>query len=296
MEEVPPNMPPVGKTELESAPSAEEVQYKHEENAFKTHVETSQEQIPDNFENAEAWFASLKEAQKQYTQKSQELSDFKKSIEEQTPATPQPDPAPEDMLTNELRIPKEETQTETREVATGVTDELYREWSAELAAAGDFSKTTRDAIKKTTGFNDTMLNDYVDASKARLRETYSKAAGKVGGMDRLNKIFKWASSELSKDELQNINIGLSSPSYEVTLRGLASMYDSSNPESKRAAEPAPTPNLGQVPSSETGIAPYRSQTEFKKERNDPQFEYDPAFREKVQNKMAITDWNTLPLV
>jgi programmed cell death protein 5 len=52
--------------------------------------------------------------------------------------------------------------------------------------------------------------------------------GKITGQisdDQLKQIFDWAEGNLSSEEQQQINIGLASPSYEVTLRGLASMYD-----------------------------------------------------------------------
>ena len=295
-QEINTSMPNVGSTEVESAheKTAEQIQHEHEKNMFKTHVETSGEQIPENFENAGAWFESLKEAQKQYTQKSQELSELKKTTETPVKAEPEIQFKPEDMLTDQLRIPKQE-EKKTPEKPIGVTDETYNEWSAELAASGSFSDATRNKIKESTGFSDRMLDDYVYAQKARLRETYNTAAEKVGGMERLDKIFKWASANLGQNELQAINIGLSSPTYEVTLRGVASMYDAATQE-KRAAEPAPTPNLTQVPASESGVTPYKSQVEFKSERNSPMFEYDPKFRDQVQKRMAMTDWNTLPLV
>lgn len=284
-----------GETPLEQSheQSPEELQHNHERTAFATHVETSDEVVPDNFENAEAWFDSLKEAQKQYTQARQEISELKERIPE--PVVEDPAVPAEPALTNELRIPTPEDKPEVEEQlkSTGLDEETYEAWSMEFAARGDFSDETKANIKQRTGFTDRMLDDYVSAQKARLREAYGKAANTVGGQDRLDKIFKWASNTLNAEDMQGINMGLASPQYEVTLRGLASMYDSAVTTAK-AKEPVTSEKLTQVAASQTGTLPYQNRREFKAERNDPKFQVEPKFRDMVQSRMALTDWNTLP--
>ena len=283
-----------GETPLEQSHerTPEQIQHEHEKNAFATHINTSEEKVPDNFENAGAWFDSLKEAQKGYTQARQEIAELKTQQEPVVPVTP--DVIPEAQLTNELRIPQPGQVEEQSVAPIGLDEGTYEAWGMEFAANGDFSENTRNDIKQRTGFSDRMLEDYVTAQKSRLRESYSKAANTVGGQDRLDKIFKWASNNLPADDMQGINMGLASPQYEVTLRGLASMYDSSVTATK-AKEPVKNENLTQVAASQTGILPYKNQREFKAERNDPKFQYEPQYRDMVQNKMAITDWNTLPV-
>jgi hypothetical protein len=284
-----------GETPLEQSheKTPEEIQYEHEKTAFSTHIETSEEQVPSNFENAGAWFDSLKEAQKNYTQGQQELSQLKTQIEEQV-ASPQTEEPSEPHLTNELRIPTQDIEHEEESSESyGVDEATYDGWAMEFAANGDFTDETRNEIKQRTGFTDRMLEDYVGAQKAKLRESYSNAAKTVGGKDRLDKVFRWASSTLSPEDMQEVNMGLSSSSYEITLRGLASMYDNAVTSAK-SKEPAPNPNLTQVAASQTGTLPYKNRREFTAERNDPKFQFEPQYRDMVQNRMAITDWNTLP--
>ena len=90
-----------------------------------------------------------------------------------------------------------------------------------------------------------------------------------------------------------INMGLASTSYEVTLRGLSSMYEQSVTSAK-ASEPPKNQNPATVPASETGIRPYGSKSEFNQERNDTQFKRGNKFRQMVEARMAMTDWNNLP--
>ena len=283
-----------GTTELESAheKSPEQVQYEHEKQAFETHINTSDEAIPDNFKDAGSWFNSLKEAQKQYTQSRQEVSELKSQME--AIATPEPTPEADTPMPDagELRIKAPEVPEITEPADGGVTEEVYDYWAMEFAANGGFSEDTLSDIKTRTGFSDRMLNDFIEGQNAKLRESYRNASTVVGGREKLDKIFEWAAKNLNTDEMQSVNIGLSSSTYEVTLRGLSSMYDNATKNTK-AKEPAPNPKLTQVSASETGVLPYSTKREFTAERNNPKFQVEPAYRELVQQRMAITDWNTL---
>ena len=287
----------VGETNLEQvvSPSPEEMQHQQEREAFNLHMATSNEKIPENFQDAGAYFDSLKEAQKQFTQSKQETSELRQESEilkarveelrNQSVVAP---------LTDQLRIPSPSEIPAPVPAPVGLDEATYQGWGLEFASTGDFSIETKNDIKTRTGFSDRMVNDYVDAQKAKLREGYSKAAVVVGGPDRLDKIFKWASNNLESEKMQGVNIGLASSTYEITLRGLAAMYDGRVTE-ERSKEPAPNPNLTQVAASQTGVIPYQNQREFKAERNDPKFHYEPAFRDLVQKRMSMTDWNTLPV-
>ena len=278
-----------GETPLEQSheKTPEQVQYEHERSAFETHINTSEEKVPDNFKDAGAWFDSLKESQKNFTQARQEISDLQAQLEKK------PEPVVEP-LTDQLRIPpKEETPAEPVAGSSGVDEATYDMWSIEFATNGKFSDETRNEIKAKTGFSDKMLNDYVEAQQAKLREGYRQAGDVVGGHENLDRIFKWASNNLSEAEMHDVNLGLSSPSYEITLRGLESMYNKAV-QSEKAKEPAANPNLTQVAASQTGVLPYKNQREFKAERNDPKFQLEPNYRDMVQKRMAMTDWNTLP--
>jgi len=290
-----------GETPLESnEKSPEQVQYEHEKQAFETHVSTSTEGIPENFSDAGAWFDSLKEAQKQYTQSRQEVSELKAQVEQQQPTidtrtTEESIQEAADQI-SELRIkPPEVTPQEEigKAVAEqGVDDATYEMWAMEFAAQGKFSDDTREEIKTRTGFTDRMLEDYVAGQNAKLRESYREAASVVGGNEKMAKIFDWAATNLSPEEMQSVNIGLSSSTYEVTLRGLNSMYDNAI-KSEKMKEPAPNTNLKAIPSSETGIQAYQTKREFTAERNDPKYGLEPSYRDMVQRRMAVTDWNVL---
>ena len=301
------NTPNVPEATSVTFPTGEvhDAQYEAESRAFKTYVEHTGQPIPENFKDTDSWFASLKEAQANYTRGQQEMAELKKQYAEQgSPSAEEPPPAPEPEATPEPVItedsPQLRIQEQVKEDAAaieaqniGVDQESYEAWAMEMASTGEISSETREQIRTKTGFSEKMIDDYVAGQKARLRENFAKASGVVGGQEKLQQIFDWASKSLSPEDLQMVNVGLASPSYEETLRGLSSMYDQAV-TSQKAAEPAQNPKLAQVPTSEVGIVPYKTKGEFMAERGDPRFATERKFRDVVERRMAMTDWNTLP--
>lgn len=274
-----------------------------ERQAFETYVQTSGEGIPENFKDAGAWFDSLKEAQRQYTQSRQEVADLKAQYMEngaqnpnyQESPAPTPEPTPEPMLTDELRIPNTPETTSEPQVPKGnVPEEEYIKWGTELATTGKLSPETRETIKSMTGFTEGMINDYEMAQHARLKNRFDEASKVVGGREQLDKMFKWATANLGDAERDAINTGLSSAQYDITLRGLAAKYNEAVTAPK-AKEPTTSPqNLASVPDSQAGYIGYKTHREFKADRNNPKYQLDPKFRNAVEERMARTNWNTLP--
>ena len=87
---------------------------------------------------------------------------------------------------------------------------------------------------------------------------------------------------------------MSSPQYDITLRGLAAKYNEAVGAPK-AKEPTTTPkNLASVPDSLTAYLWYKTLLEFKSDRNNQRYATDMKFRAAVEERMVRTDWNSLP--
>ena len=271
---------------------------------FERYVQENGEAIPSNFKTAGDWFDSLKTAQKNYTQGQQEIAALKQqyneggvvnpNYQEQQPVVEQEQqPAVESTGKEELRIELKEDPP-APDPAAVLNQQRWEEWGKELSSTGAFTEQTTLDIMNTTGFTQEMVNDYVAGQKARMRESYNEAASIVGGKDRMDQIFKWAETNLSKDEQMTINQGLAGDSYEITLRGLASLYDGREVATVKNQEPSAPQNLQSVAASETGFVGYKTKREFMADRNNPRFKLEPQFREAVEQRMQRTDFNTLP--
>ena len=285
--------------------TADEVNAAAERVAFERYVQDQGQAIPENFQDAGAWFDSLKEAQKQYTQARQEIADLKGQYSEQgtinpgyqedtTNAVETPQTNVEPTGTEELRLSLEEPKEELAPEAPTFSDTDWDKWGYEMNTTGQLSEETVAEIKAKTNFSDRMISDYMTGQKAKMREAYGKASNIVGGQDKLGDIMKWAESSMSPEERLNINAGLASPGYEVVLRGLAAQYDHAMAQKPTANEPAPMPNRQPVAETQVSTPAYTTQREFKADRNNPRYRTDPKFREAVEARMMRTDWNNLP--
>ena len=281
----------------------EEMAAQRERVMFEKYVQDGGEPIPANFKTAGDWFDSLKEAQKNYTQGQQEISALKEQYSEGGVSNPNYDPntgeaptqeaTPEPTGDEELRL-KQKVEEKPKDLPTQVTQEMWNEWSSEFTQTGEMSEETKKDIEQTTNLPRSVIEDYLVASKARLRESFNEASTIVGGRENLQQIFTWAESNLSTQEQEQINQGLASPSYEVTLRGLASMYNERSADAEKGREPSMTPNLQQVAATDTGFTGYKTKREFTADRNNPRFKLEPQYRQAVEQRMMRTDFNSLP--
>lgn len=272
--------------------------------AFEAYVKNQGGQIPNNFKDAGAWFDSLKNAQKEYTQSRQEIAALKTKYQadgtgnpdfKEAPAITPKVPEATVKIPEELRIPKAETPT-TPPTPTefSVSQDDWKAWTVEYATQGTLSEATQSLIKEKTKLPDYVINEYMTGQKAKIEMAYTKAATVIGGKDKLTQLFTWASKNLSQAEQDSMNVSLASSNWEIALLGLNSKYDRMNPNNKQG-EPKvqSTNNKPSVASTQVPDQPYRSKREFASERNNPRFANDPKFRAAVERRMIRTDFNKL---
>jgi hypothetical protein len=282
----------------------QDVQNAKERLAFEAYVKNSGDKIPENFKDAGAWFDSLKNAQREYTKSRQELAALKtmyaekgsvnKDFKEQEPPKVIQE-TPTKPLPEVLKIPKNEPPPEVKPVSEPVVSESdWKNWTVEFATKGTLSEETQTLIREKTKLPDYVINEYMTGQKAKIEMAYTKAADIIGGKDRLNTLFTWASKNLSQAEQDNMNASLASANWEIALLGLNSMYDKKNPN-MRKTEPTTSPTTSKPAIANTQVPdmPYRTKREFSSERNNPRFVTDAKFRAAVERRMLQTDFNKL---
>jgi len=211
---------------------------------------------------------------------------------EETP----PVPTEETPTNKEFRIPSPQDEVESKEptVKSELTQEDYTNWGNELAAKGEFSEATVEEIKSKTNFTDQMIADWTLGQKAKQKEAFVQASQLVGGEERLGAMFNWAANNLPRDQQEIVNQRLAGPDYEVTLYGLASMYDKAIASAPKAQEPVPPQNRAPNPAGRSTVQGFTSYGEFTQARSDPRYMQDANYRGAVEERMVKTDWQSLP--
>jgi hypothetical protein len=279
--------------------SPEDIVSAKERQAFETYVNRQGVPVPENFKDAGSWFESLKNAQKEYTKSRQEIADLKKKYEMSTdnpaykePAQAAPVKEEEVLQVDKLQIPKQPEKTEEPAVTPTVTPDDWKTWTVEFATKGALSEETKIAIMQKTKLPDYVIDEYMTGQKAKLEVAYKKAADTIGGQDKLNKVFTWASKNLSQGEQESINQSLATPNWEIALLGLTAKYEKATGTVK-GGEPAQTGKRVPVSAAQVPATPYKTKKEFQAERNNPAFKTDPKYRAAVERRMSMTDFNRL---
>ena len=267
----------------------EDANLAREKAAFETYVKDQGMQVPDNFENTESWFNSLKEAQGQYTQARQEIADLKRQYAEtgEIPERPvqQQEAAPvvETNSSGELRIEKKE------EPPVPTMNEQWDTWQHELATQGDFSESTRTQIKNAMNVDDAVVDTFIAGQRALRKEAYDSAATVVGDQGTLDSILSWASESLNDQERTDLNSMLAGPSYKTALLGLKARYDQDMANKPKNQEPSRIRSDNVADAQEAPvIEPFRSRQEMNAAMNDPRYRSDPAYRQETELRIIQT--------
>ncbi len=153
-----------------------------------------------------------------------------------------------------------------------ITEDMY----GQLESAG-LARQTVDAYldgrRAESGYANTDLtNRQIDTVR-----------NSVGGEAEYSKIVNWASSNLSKDEIQSFdeligtgNVG----AIKLAVSGLKSQYEEANGYEGRMLTGKPPKASGDV---------FRSQAEVVAAMNDPKYDRDPAYRQDLIEKLDRSD-------
>lgn len=250
-------------------------------------------QVPDKFKNEDGTI---------------NMEDFSKSYMELEKQfhTPKEDPGVEeasnteisdgpDAVVDELRVPDVESEEEVVSEAenVGITKEDLGSMTAELMKTGEINPDQRASLN-AKGVDDVVIDAVIEGQKARMRAQYSTASEYVGGSERLSKIFGWAAHNLDENQRAHINAGLASDASEITLRGLASMYDKASAENPASTEMRSGTKPSQNPSSRDTVQGFSTKAEYY-ESYDTLLKnpHNMKLRGQIEERMQKTDWSII---
>jgi hypothetical protein len=236
---------------------------------------------------------ALKDTKAELTRVQQELAALKKG--QAVPADPTPPPADE---ADPLAIPEDTGEAEggdDEQVVPGIANEAFEPWREEYTKTGDVSPESRTAIVdllKGKGFAPDLakqlVDDYVESAKVRDKAAQAQAdnAAKslmdgVGGQEAYQNMVLWASKNFTEAERKAYDGAVKSgdvAAASLAISGLQARYKAANKG---------TPKMVQA----TGLSSptsdnYASMYEVKTDMSKPEYRNDPAFRAKVQAKLA----------
>lgn len=188
----------------------------------------------------------------------------------------------------QIELPPEEPET------AEVSQEQWDSWGSEILSSGELSEETRTTIKEQLKVPDFMIDQYLDLFKVQMdaqkKQAYDEMGDVVGSREEVQNVLKWASNNLDKAEITAINLQLLGPRRATVMAGLKARYDASTPEVPN--EPK-RPQTVASTNAVSGIEPYRSVDEMKRDVADPRYRTNQdGWRDHVNRRQILTHQKT----
>lgn len=228
----------------------------------------------------------------------QEAAQTQEQTQEQPQEQPQSDRpewlpekfnSPEDMAKayGELEAKQSGKQTEESDTKQDLSiPELSEKdmnyYSQRFAENGQLDEDDYAGLEKL-GVSKDMVNAYIQGQVAMQQQYTQTVYNEVGGQEAYQAMTEWASNNLTPEEIDVYDKAVNSGDTNITMsavKGLQARYQLEN---------GTQPNLMQGKTTGTGVQAYESLDQMKREMQDPRYSSDPAFRESVQRKLAVSD-------
>lgn len=151
---------------------------------------------------------------------------------------------------------------------------------------GELSEKTVKLLE-AKGITKAIIETFIEGQKARALVTRSELAKAVGGDESLNAVLEWAATGLQPEEISTYNQLLKSSdlsAQKVALQALKAKMDADVGTEGTRVVAEGTPGT-------RGVKGYDSWAEVQKDMRSPEYKNDPAFRNKVAQRLAKSELN-----
>jgi hypothetical protein len=237
------------------------------------------EGVPSKFVNAETGEVDVKALIASYTELEKKLGQGKPA--EQPPAAGTP-PAGEQPPAAKLEIPEGADPVSHVVTQAGLDPNAL---AAKVTKDGKLDDADYAAIEKL-GIPRALIDQHValvkNAVEAQASKNATEAVQMFGGADKMQAAIAWASQNKPAAEIERLNTKLAGPEWRDAVALISAEFAASSKE----------PTLARPGAAGAGsTVGYRSVAERTKDMQDPRYGKDPAFRELVRQRMAVSRYD-----
>lgn len=227
------------------------------------------EALPEKFKSVEDLAKAYSELEKKLGQPKETSEEVK---EDETKQSDSNEPTE-----GEKEGEKSEDQTEAPK-----THDLSK-FSEEWAEKGELSEASYEELQKL-GYPKEFVDTYIEGFQALQDRQVGEVYKTVGGEDNYKSMIEWASTNLSKEEVEsydNIITGNDPSQTKLAVKGLWAQYTEANGKQPKL--------IGGSQSSTSSVTPFRSTAEVVKAMSDPRYSTDSAYRKDVEKRLEFSD-------
>lgn len=152
----------------------------------------------------------------------------------------------------------------------------------EFAETGELSDKTFDALE-AAGLPREFVEQYIAGQEAMSVQQAASIQESIGGAGNYEAMSEWAGENLADSDLDAFNAIVEGASVEqarVAVKGLYAQF---------LAAGGKGPSLVQGSTSgDAGVKPFGSTAQVTEAMRDPRYSSDPAYREQVEKRMAVS--------
>tara|TARA_R110001599_G_scaffold236158_1_gene435365 strand:- start:2418 stop:3215 length:798 start_codon:yes stop_codon:yes gene_type:complete len=177
---------------------------------------------------------------------------------------------------------KAEKAEKTEEAPSSKTVEVISGASQEFSDKGELSDKSFVELEKA-GISRDMVEAYIRGQESLATSQALDIQNEVGGNANYNAMADWASENMTDGDLDGFNSIVETGSIDqakMAVKGLYAQYISAGGQ---------PPELSQGGTSGSSVKPYGSAAQVTEAMRDPRYSSDPAFRQNVENRLAVSN-------
>lgn len=198
--------------------------------------------------------------------------------------------SPEDLakaykeLQKKQSSPKEKAEKaeKTEEAPSSKTVEVISGASQEFSDKGELSDKSFVELEKA-GISRDMVESYIRGQESLATSQALDIQNEVGGNANYNAMADWASENMSDGDLDGFNSIVETGSIDqakMAVKGLYAQFISAGGQ---------PPELSQGGTSGSSVKPFGSAAQVTEAMRDPRYSSDPAFRDNVEKRLAVSN-------
>lgn len=152
-------------------------------------------------------------------------------------------------------------------------------FTAEFNSKGELSAESYAKLA-AAGFDKGIVDNYINGQKAMAAQYETSVTAEVGGAEKYAEITTWAKANLTDAEINAYNNAVSSGDLsqaKLAVLGLSAKFSKANGSEPRLVQGRTSSASGDV---------FESTAQLTEAMRDPRYAKDPAYRAKVQAKLA----------
>ena len=161
----------------------------------------------------------------------------------------------------------------------------YNALKEEYRTNGELSEKTLAQLEKA-GYTRELVENFIEGQQARYEASYGVyIRNAVGGDKEYTRLIKWAGNNLSSQEINRFNKAVTSNDIDIALVAVENLANR-----MEKAKGTPPELIEGKPTAEHHTKGYASLAEMAAAMDDPRYEKDMAYTERVERRIIASDF------